>query len=74
MAFYENGVFVRNQSADPYAFADDSDAEGYLPWTPAVGVYTIKAIPYRQSGANGIPGIPTEVTFSVIDQYHITGG
>ena len=61
---FTEGSSSRTESAAPYAFAGDSGGV-YTPWTPAVGVYVIKATPFSASGGTGMAGRVATLTLTV---------
>jgi hypothetical protein len=56
----------RTESAAPYALAADDNGD-YFPWTPTVGLHTLKLTPYSKSGASGTAGASLTITFNVTD-------
>ncbi|MCJ8164629.1 DUF4082 domain-containing protein [Pontibacter sp. E15-1] len=55
------------ESVAPYALFGDDTRGGYYPWTPAVGNYTLNAVPYSGSKASGTAGEPLTLSFTVIN-------
>ena len=54
----------------PYSlFGDDGNGNYYFGfWAPpALGTYTLKATPYSLSSAKGTVGIPTTISFTIVD-------
>ncbi|MGV3559149.1 NHL domain-containing protein [Larkinella arboricola] len=64
-----SGQQIRNQTETgaPYALFGDTDGN-YKSWTPAVGNYTLKGIPYTEAAGKGSAGTPLTLNFTVIDQ------
>lgn len=54
----ENGV--------PYSVAGDNGTD-FLPWTPAVGAYTLTATPFTGANAGGTTGAALTIRFQVTD-------
>ncbi|RAJ96008.1 putative secreted protein (Por secretion system target) [Larkinella arboricola] len=63
------GQQIRNQTETgaPYSLFGDTDGN-YKSWTPAVGNYTLKGIPYTEAAGKGSAGTPLTLNFTVIDQ------
>jgi hypothetical protein len=56
---------VQSDNAMPYTFK--GDIEGiYNSWKPGVGKYSLKATPYSQRNAKGVPGNPITVNFVAV--------
>lgn len=55
------------ESGAPYAAFGDSNGD-YLPWTPKVGSYTLKATPFTVSNGSGTAGTSLTITFTIADQ------
>jgi hypothetical protein len=54
------------ESVAPYAlFGDDNG--NYNNWTPAVGSYTLTAIPFSGAGGTGTAGAATTINFNVVN-------
>ncbi len=64
VVFYLNGSKFNTESLAPLALAADDNGK-YRKWTPSVGTYTLKVVPYPKSGGGGTAGPATEVTFKV---------
>ncbi len=62
--FLVNGGTIRTESQAPYALSGDSEGN-YNAWTAGPGTYTLKAVPYPKSGAQGKAGKPYEITITV---------
>lgn len=63
--FWLDGEQKNTESAAPYAMTGDN-AGDYNIWTPSLGLHTVEAIPYTESGAGGIAGTSLSVNFTVI--------
>ncbi|WP_347158075.1 T9SS type A sorting domain-containing protein [Pontibacter chitinilyticus] len=61
-AVIENGA--------PYALFGDIKGN-YNAWKPAVGTYTLEAIPYSASKGTGTAGTPYRISFTVVDKSEI---
>ncbi|QNF33977.1 DUF5060 domain-containing protein [Adhaeribacter swui] len=55
----------KTESELPYALFGDTKGN-YNAWVPALGNYTLKAIPYSGPGGTGVAGIALTVSFTVI--------
>src|SRR5690606_36461643 len=61
-----NNSFQVENSA-PFALAGDANGGTHLlAWTPAIGTYTLTATPYPGSYAQGSPGEPSTIRFTVV--------
>jgi hypothetical protein len=65
VVFYLNGSKFHDESAVPYAMAQD-DGGIYRKWTPPVGTHTLRVVPYSGINGTGSVGVPIEVTFTVV--------
>lgn len=65
--FFLNGVFVRREKSAPFAFNGNND-EGYYPWKPAPGDYTILAVPYVVRNNKEYEGKSLTVHFKVVNE------
>jgi hypothetical protein len=65
VAFFLDGVFVRNENVAPYSFATDTSGV-YKKWTPSLGTHTIQAVPYQSANRGGAVGVSLQVTVTVI--------
>jgi hypothetical protein len=57
-------VGFRMENTAPYSLAGDTNGD-YLPWTPAVGSYTLSARPFTAAYAGGTAGTALTITFRV---------
>ena len=67
VGFELNGERIRVENNAPYALAGDSGGD-YFDWTPDVGLYTLTATPYDESGGNGNSGNALTIQFEVINE------
>ncbi len=65
VAFSLTGHSMKTENLAPYVMFGD-DAGAYRKWTPAPGVYTLRATPYAKSNRGGTMGESLEVTFTVV--------
>lgn len=61
------------ENAAPYALAGGEGLD-YAAWTPAVGSYTLSAIPYTQPDGAGTAGVPLIIHFDIIDDASLIMG
>jgi len=66
--FVLNGTTVKTENIAPYAIKGDTPTGSYVAWNPAVGTYTLTAIPYPNANGSGTPGIAEMVSFTVVNQ------
>ena len=69
VVFTLDGQKVRPENLPPYSLRGDGD--GYAPWTPAPGTYTLTATPYAAAGGTGAAGTPLTITFTVTNSAKI---
>jgi len=56
----------RTESMAPYVLWGDDNNGDYYGWTPTVGTYNLRAVPFSVSGAEGLPGVEKSVEFTVV--------
>ena len=54
----------KTETNPPYALAGN-DGDDYYPWTPSVGIHTLKATPYTGTSATGTAGTALRIGFTV---------
>lgn len=64
---YDGDKDYRIENAAPYCIAGDGPGGDYLPWTPAVGTHSLRAVPYTGADAAGTAGEGLTIAFSVVD-------
>ncbi|SOD80271.1 choice-of-anchor Q domain-containing protein [Spirosoma fluviale] len=69
VVFQLSGQQTRQQVENiaPYALFGDDNKGSYLPWTPALGSYTLTATPYSEAGGTGTASTPLTVSFTVVE-------
>ena len=67
----ESKVRIDNHGPQ-YSLQGDNNGD-YYSWTPAVGTYTLTAEAYATANGTGNPGGQQTITFTVIDQFSVTG-
>ena len=69
VVFVLSGQQTRTQtdSTVPYSLFGDN-AGSYASWTPATGVYTLKATPFTRTGGGGTAGTALTIGFTVINR------
>jgi len=65
--FKVNGNSFQTENVVPYAIKGDTNGD-FKPWSPAVGTYTIEAIPYSKSNRKGEVGASLSITIEIIDE------
>ena len=55
VTFILDGQLVKIETAAPLALAGD-DANGYIPWTPALGAHTLTVTAFSGAGGTGTAG------------------
>ena len=66
VAFTLTGQSTKVENLAPYVmFGDDNGV--YRKWTPAPGIYTLRATPYAKANRGGTVGEAKEVTFTVVN-------
>lgn len=70
VVFDLTGTEIKNvtDNFSPYTLFGDDNNGTFYPWTPSVGNYNLKAIPYNLSGGTGTPGTDLSVSFTITDQ------
>ncbi|MFC1610937.1 M14 family zinc carboxypeptidase, partial [Myxococcota bacterium] len=56
---------AHTESFVPYAMANEQNGD-FHPWTPTLGMHTLTATPFSESGGAGSPGISLTITFEVV--------
>ena len=56
------------ESGKPYALFGDNTKGDYYAWAPAIGSYTLRAVPYTASKGTGTAGTALTVNFTVENQ------
>ncbi len=64
VVFWLNEVPVRTENVAPYALAGDDQGD-YRAWNYEPGTYTIRAVPYTESGGKGVAGAAFTLSFSI---------
>jgi subtilisin family serine protease len=67
VVFELNGVYFRTDNNAPYALNGNGSGGSDTPWPATPGVYTLTATPYSYYNGTGSAGIPTTVTFEVVN-------
>jgi hypothetical protein len=64
VAFILNGKLIHTENWPVWAIAGDKDGV-YYKWTPPVGSYTLRVVPYQSANRGGSIGTAMETTFKV---------
>ncbi|HEY9046200.1 MAG TPA: S8 family serine peptidase [Ohtaekwangia sp.] len=67
VVFELNGAFYRTDNNVPYALHGNGASGSDTPWPATPGTYTITATPYSYFNGTGTAGIPTTITFQVVN-------
>lgn len=60
--FFVDDMLIRTENVAPYTVTDASTS-----WKPGVGTYTIRAVPYADTGGQGAVGDPLIATITVLE-------